>query len=241
MEQLDYLWHYQKLDLIMDELENKKKTSAVRKELYRSIQYLKRQQTNLEKISSDVDKKHHIYNRIYHEFQNIKKSLGEDEILLNSGDIKSFKQLDQLERKLSETQELFNEKKEELIALLKDMDSLNEKLQAVSRRLRDGKAKYDKNKKEYDLETKDLDTKYNDIKSQREKLKEKLDDSLLNKYQTVKSKHTDVMAEIDQDRCGGCNMTLASLVIQNVKDKAGVIECENCGRILYPGESISAS
>jgi predicted nucleic acid-binding Zn-ribbon protein len=28
-------------------------------------------------------------------------------------------------------------------------------------------------------------------------------------------------------------MSLASLVAQNVKEKKSIIECENCGRLLY--------
>ena len=57
MEQLDYLWDYQKLDLLMDELENRKKSSPARKDLYKSIQYLKKQQNDLEKLNNNVDKR----------------------------------------------------------------------------------------------------------------------------------------------------------------------------------------
>src|SRR5699024_7271188 len=109
----------------------------------------------------------------------------------------------------------------------------------VSLHLRKGKKEYEKIKKEYDLMTHEMDDKQNGIIKERDSLKEKLDSSLLKKYESVKANHSIAMAEIKNNRCGGCNMTLASLVVQNVRDKAGVIECENCGRILYSGSSIS--
>lgn len=241
MRQLDYLWEYQKLDLRMDELENKKKNCPARKELYKSIKYLKDQQENLLKLNDNVDKKNHIYNRIYNDFQKISMTLKEEEEILNSGNITSFKQLDQIEKKLSDIQKKLDQKKKELTDLLKEMDSLNKKLQGVTQRLRKGKKEYDKYKKEYDLVIKDVEAEYDEVKAKRDSIKEKLDDSLLKKYNAIKGNHRLVMAEIQQDRCGGCNMVLASLVVQNVRDKAGVIECENCGRILYLGPNTSAS
>ena len=241
MGQLDYLWEYQKLDLKMDELENKIKNCSARKELYKSIKYLKDQQESLIKLNENVDKKNHIYNRIYNDFQKISKNLKEEGKILNSGNIKTFKQLDQIEKKLWDIQKKLEQKKEELTDLLKEMDSLNKNLQEVTQRLRRGKKEYDKYKKEYDLVMKDVDSEYDEIKAQRDSIEEKLDDSLLKKYNAIKGNHRLVIAEIQQDRCGGCNMVLASLVVQNVRDKAGIIECENCGRILYLGPSTSAS
>ena len=78
-----------------------------------------------------------------------------------------------------------------------------------------------------------MDNQYKELKGKRDRYKVELNNALLKKYESIKNSHATVMAEIDQDRCGGCNMALASLVIQNVKDNARVIECENCGRILY--------
>lgn len=241
MKQLDYLWTYQELDLKIDELERKKKNSSTRKELYKSVKYLKNQQKSLIKLNNDFDKKNHIYNRIYHEFENLNKSLIEEEDILNSGNVKSFKQLDQMENKISEAQEKLKAKKQELVNLLMEIDILNKKLQDVSQRLRDGKKQYDGNKKEYDLEMKGLDSQLAQIVAERDTIGEKLNSSLLKRYEAVKGNHTTAVAEIEQNRCGGCNMTLASLVVQNVRDKTSILECENCGRILYSREDSSAS
>ena len=41
------------------------------------------------------------------------------------------------------------------------------------------------------------------------------------------------MALIKGDQCGGCNISLPSLVVNSVREGQKLIECENCGRILY--------
>ena len=87
-----------------------KKNSPLRKELYRSIRYL-RTKENIEKLNNDIDKKNHVYNRILHDFVSISNSLKQEEEVLNSGDINSFKQLDQIEKKILEAEEKLTEKK----------------------------------------------------------------------------------------------------------------------------------
>lgn len=233
MEQLDYLWDFQELDIKMDEIIAQKKNSTLRRELQKTIRYLKNQQQNIIKLNNDIDKENHIYNRIFHEFENANKVLEEEGGLLDREDATSLKSLDQIEKKILETEEKLQESKKELAQLLKDMDSLNKRLQGVTSRLRKGKKDYDKVKKEYDISMKDIDAKHDALKSERDIIKKKIDSTLLKRYETKKNSHSVVMAEIKQDRCGGCNMSLASLVVQNVKSKTRIIECENCGRILY--------
>ena len=40
-------------------------------------------------------------------------------------------------------------------------------------------------------------------------------------------------ARLYGDQCGGCNMSLPQATLRKMKNDSGIIECENCGRILY--------
>ena len=44
---------------------------------------------------------------------------------------------------------------------------------------------------------------------------------------------TERLALLDGDRCGGCNMSLPTSTVKRVATGEGIVECENCGRILY--------
>lgn len=235
MKQLDLLWQYQKLDLEMDELEKQIKSSSLRHKLVKLMNYLKEQQAQLIKLNDEADKKNHIYTRIKHEFENINDGLKADEEYLATGEAKNLKQLEQMEKRMFQAQEKLGKKENELAALLDDMESFNKRLQDVRSRINRGKDEYAKNKKEYDETMKVVQNRYVSIKAKRDEIGGKIEDILLNKYRGLKPSHSIGVADIEQGRCGGCNMTLASLVIQNVKEQIRPVECENCGRILYAG------
>jgi predicted nucleic acid-binding Zn-ribbon protein len=44
------------------------------------------------------------------------------------------------------------------------------------------------------------------------------------------------MAKVENKQCGGCNMSLPMVVIKRVQGSDSIVECDNCGRILYAGE-----
>jgi len=217
----------------MDECKELKKNSPLRQKLVKLMNYLKEQQEQLISLNDDADKKNHIYNKIRHEFENIKRSLKNDEEWLNSNEAKDFKQLEQVELKLIESKDKLKSKKKELEELIKDIESLSAKLNDIRIRINKGKKEYARIKQKYDEETDQIQKRCDEIKAKIDELESKMDKSLLNRYKGLKSSHITAMAVVEQNRCGGCNMSLASLVIQRVKERDTVVECENCGRILY--------
>ena len=55
----------------------------------------------------------------------------------------------------------------------------------------------------------------------------------LKKYDAVKTHHAAPMAKVENNQCGGCNMSLPTATVKRVAAGTGLVECENCGRILY--------
>ena len=41
------------------------------------------------------------------------------------------------------------------------------------------------------------------------------------------------LAEVKEGKCSGCNMALPSLTIRKLVNEDMILECENCGRMLY--------
>ena len=69
-------------------------------------------------------------------------------------------------------------------------------------------------------------------KKEVERIGLQLSPDLLKRYKTVKKKHALPMAKVSNDRCGGCGMSLPKNVVRSVAQGSGIVECENCGRIL---------
>ena len=53
------------------------------------------------------------------------------------------------------------------------------------------------------------------------------------RYKAIRSQRFPVLASLRNDQCSGCNMSLPSAVAKQLQGSDEIVECENCGRILY--------
>ena len=67
-------------------------------------------------------------------------------------------------------------------------------------------------------------------------LSKTVDPALLERYNQVKQHHAVPIAKIVNSKCGGCNMSLPMVMLKKIATTDGIVECENCGRILYGNE-----
>ena len=63
-----------------------------------------------------------------------------------------------------------------------------------------------------------------------------IEPSLMERYKAIKQHRANPMAKLVGDRCEGCKMQLPSGVLQSLKVEGSIVECENCGRILFVAE-----
>jgi predicted nucleic acid-binding Zn-ribbon protein len=61
-----------------------------------------------------------------------------------------------------------------------------------------------------------------------------VDDSTRNRYERLfKNKGENVVVGIEHSACGGCHMKLPAQIVANCRAQAEIVQCQNCGRILY--------
>jgi predicted nucleic acid-binding Zn-ribbon protein len=101
-------------------------------------------------------------------------------------------------------------------------------------------SKAGKAKKEYDETRAVCEKEVEDSKELREKAKAEIKNKennippeLIARYKQVKANHAIPMAKVENNQCGGCNMSLPTSVIKKISTSNDLVECENCGRILY--------
>jgi predicted nucleic acid-binding Zn-ribbon protein len=56
---------------------------------------------------------------------------------------------------------------------------------------------------------------------------------LLEQYKKVKRTNTNPVAKVNNNQCSGCNMSIPSLMFSKLRSGEGIVECDNCGRLLY--------
>lgn len=234
MEQLDLLWEYQQLGNLMDGYRQEKNNLPMRKQLRKLKKYLIEQQKRLIELDDEADKKSNTLNKIYHEYDNIINNLRIDREKIEDGSIKNLKQIEQLEKDAQVLKEKTIKKEKELEILMAELDELSGILKKIGIRISKAKREYAKVKSKYDKQAGELQTKYNNVKKKQDELKQKIQENLISKYNKLKDNYDDPISLVTGNYCcSGCNMQIASLAIQHLKEDSNVVECENCGRILY--------
>jgi len=75
-----------------------------------------------------------------------------------------------------------------------------------------------------------------EIEADRAKLAENVDEDLLDTFNGLFSTKSEAVVALEHGVCTGCHMTLTTQTMVRVKGNREIVHCEQCGRILYPGE-----
>ncbi len=232
MDQLEMLWEYQQADMEADRLENEIRRSPNRIKLMKSRDFLVEQQNTIKRIESEV-------------------ILMSDRIdVIRDAVVRAEEQLKALTAKLEkEPPQTLEDARQQTGDARKLLDTLNGFEQEMKRIRKDAadrdhqqhdvrvkaakvKADFDQLKAAYDVEYKE---RMGALEKQRALASQKakgIQPDLMDKYKTIKLHSVPPMARLLNDQCGGCNMSLPSVVLRAIKAGGTVVECETCGRMI---------
>ncbi len=232
MEQIELLWQFQQADMEADALEGEIKRAPTRLALMKNREFLMEQQGAVKRMEEEVSE-------MVDRMDVIKDAISRLE-----------EQLTTLQKRLEDTPPANLEQARELShdaqKLLSGLSSYEQEMKRIQRDAaerdrmeKDIRMKYAKVKMEYDKQKVDYEAEY---KEQMKALEEKrriaqektkgIDPPLLERYQAIKEHSTPPVARLIGDQCGGCNMSLPSVTLRNLKTGSKVIECETCGRMI---------
>ncbi|MEP6671181.1 MAG: C4-type zinc ribbon domain-containing protein [Chthoniobacter sp.] len=75
-----------------------------------------------------------------------------------------------------------------------------------------------------------------ELEAERARLAENVDEDLLDTFNGLFSTKSEAVVALEHGVCMGCHMTLTTQTMVRVKGNREIVNCEQCGRILYPGE-----
>src|SRR5437588_150983 len=82
--------------------------------------------------------------------------------------------------------------------------------------------------------SKALDSRLEQLSKERKELAEKLDEDLLDRFERLfASKGDSAIVAIEHGICTGCHMKLTIATVKDAEAGKEIVNCEQCGRILY--------
>ena len=143
---------------------------------------------------------------------------------------------------------------EEMTEFRHDIERLNREVTAIEKDLKQTFttlerqiAEYQKTrqvavkaKKEYDQvkeicikECDDVQKELDNFDRQLGELEKNVDPKLMTRYKRARQHYGTPVVPVKDGKCSGCNMSLPMAVIKKLNGQDAIMECENCGRILY--------
>ncbi|MEG1882478.1 MAG: C4-type zinc ribbon domain-containing protein [Clostridia bacterium] len=239
MSKLDALWAYQEVELQKAQLESAIRSTPSRLLFNKLHKLLKNQQNTIQKLSDDMNKREQQLAKLMEQLARLN-----DQVEMENSELATMQQ--DAETTAEEMTELRGDVEKinrEIAIAVREAKTLQGDLEKALEEYQQTCLTGNKAKKEYDqlrvvcekelAESADKLASY-DIEIER--LRKTVDAELLDRYEKVKQHHPAPIAKVVNSKCSGCNMSLPMVALKKLYLPDVVIECENCGRILYVAE-----
>lgn len=236
MSQLDTLWEYQNTELELAKLNKEMKSSPAYQKRSKLYKLLVEQQEIIKKYEADIDE----------HSKSIAVMESQIEELLHDYELENS-ELSAMESDEEVTAPELTEARKSIEKLVGRINGLNKELakviewcEGISEQITNTYSKAGRAKKDYDAVRTVCDAEKDSFAPKLEVLQKKLEEQkakippdLMKRYETLKKNYATPIAKVVNGQCGGCYMMLSSVQEKRVAAGNAVIQCENCGRLLF--------
>ncbi len=234
MEQLEMLWEFQKADMAVDKLNKDLKKSPERKRLIQLRDQMGNEKAAVEQLDEELAM---MADRLDALQDAVKRSA--DQVKVLHGKIEQAQDqlsaISALINEIKRAQSVLSSYESEIKAIRANAAEKDKSESDSRRRFARLKNEYAKLKAVYDEAVKRCNEQMESLRAVAAQKAEGIDPTLLARYRAIKQHSDPPLARLVGSQCGGCNMSLPSAIVRQVKN-GQFIECETCGRLLIPYE-----
>jgi len=238
LDKLAVLYEYQQADLKLEAYEQQLKDTPARRQLIKLQSYLQKQKALLKEIENKALVEQNELSEIDVQYDRMMEFLSKKQ-----HDVSEYEKLDinvldynvvkDLVRDYESVYENIVKQKRRALSLQKRAEETDAKLKEMLVRVGKAQKEFSELKKKHQEELNAGAEELNKLKKAVEAAAAKVDPALLSKYARIKQNTAVPVTHLKNGRCMGCNMELPSRDLAKIKKSDIIIECENCGRILY--------
>lgn len=230
--QLELLWNFMQYDMEADRFESAMRNAPDRVKLLKQRDFLLELQNSVKRIESEIAT---MSDRLEAVRDEAKRLQGLLDTQLKAIEENPPETLEEIARQAAAVQRLedsLQHYEQELSKMRKDSEQRDRQQKDIRLRYARTKAEYDALKKSYEVEFGRDKVKLAELKARAEKEAANVDADLMARYHEVKQHVTPPIAQLNGNRCGCCNMSMPAAVMNEV-NSGKLVECDNCGRILF--------
>jgi len=236
MSKMDELWLYNQAEQAVALIDNRLRSTPNRQRLNKLRSFLTEQQAQVASITKQIEAKSALLSSLSARCQELERKFELE--VSEFGTMENDEECTAAE--MTESRKAMESLMDQINSTRKELSDTLAWLDKASADYKDTYTKAGKAKKEYDTVKVACEKEVAEAKAEKDeamaaaaKLREKLDAALLKRYDAIRSNHPQPMAEVKNSQCGGCRMSLPTSIVKKVSSSDSIVECENCGRILY--------
>ena len=236
MSKLDTMLRYQETESKKQEVKQATLSTPSRQKFTRLHKLLKDQQANIQKLSEEIETRSAQVVRLNDQAAKLVEriEIEESELETIRGDEESTaEEMTELRVDIERLQKEINQVVREAKRLLEEIEKATENFKKTNQTARAAKKEYDQLRVVCEQERNDSAEELQKFDDELAKIKEDCDPVLLAKYEKVRQHYPTPIVPVVGGKCSGCNMSLPMVMLKKLHAPDAVIECENCGRILY--------
>ena len=236
MGKLDALWAYQEAELKKAQVEAAIRSTPSRLQFNKLHKLLKTQQATIGKLGEDMEARAAQLTRLGDYAAKL-----DDRVDMENSELATIREdSESTAEEMTELKGDVERLNREIGNAIRDVRSLQSDIEKAIEEYQKTRQIAGKAKKEYDQlrvvcekERDDSGAEVAQCDAELTQLRAKVEPALMERYEKVKQHHPAPMAKVINAKCGGCNMSLPMVMLKKLAMTDSVIECENCGRILY--------
>lgn len=232
MEQIEKLWQFQQADMEADALEGDIKRAPNRLALMKNREFLVDQQAAVKRMEEEVSEMVDRVDVIKDAIGRLEEQLTVLQKRMELSPPESLEQAQDLSRDAQKLLSGITSYEQEMKSIQRDAADRDRLEKDIRMKYAKVKAEYDKQKVEYEAEYKEQMKQLEEKRKVAQEKAKGIDEQLMERYQAIKQHSVPPIARLMNDQCGGCNMSLPSVTLRNIKAGAQIIECETCGRMI---------
>lgn len=238
MDKLALLYEYQQADMQLEAYETQLKNTPTRKQLIKLQNYLKKQQAVLREMENrtlveqnsllEIDAQ---YDRMMELLNKKHKDIGQyEELGLDEMDYNVVKDL---LHEYEMTYENIVKQKRRAVTVQAKAEESAARLKTILTHVSQAQKEFAELKTQHEEELRAGAEELDRLRKAAESAASKVEPALLARYNRIKQNRSMPVSLLKDGRCMGCNMELPSRDLAKLKKTDAIVECENCGRILY--------
>jgi predicted nucleic acid-binding Zn-ribbon protein len=236
---MEALWAYQEAEVAKNAVENEIRTTPARLQLNKLHKQLKNQQAVIAKLSEDIEAYEQQLTKLTDQVSKLEARLQVESAELDTikqDEESTAEEMTELKGDIERLNREISQGVREAKTLLGEIDKASEEYQTTARAANKAKKEYDTLRVQCEEERVARQGELDRHDEKLASLSKTVDPALLERYNQVKQHHLVPIAKIVNSKCGGCNMSLPMVMLKKIATTDGIVECENCGRILYGNE-----